>query len=130
MPETPTVLIIDDEERFCRTLAKVLSIHSISAAAALTGEAAMVALAKEAYDVVILDIKMPGIGGIELMKWIKKRQFPVEVIILSGHASMDVALEAVKLGAYDYLMKPCDIDELLVKISLAFECRLEREKCR
>lgn len=130
MPETPKVLIVDDEERFCRSITKFLSIHKIAATAALHGEAAMETMVKNAYDVVVLDIKMPGIGGIELMKWIQRRQLPVEVIILSGHASMDVALEAVKLGAYDYLMKPCDIDELLAKISLAFEAKLEKEKCR
>lgn len=130
MPETPRVLIVDDEEAFCRSLVRVLSGQKISAVAVFNGEAAQEELAKNSYEVVVMDIKMPGISGIELLAWIKEKQIPAEVIILSGHASMDVALEAVKLGAYDYLMKPCSIDELLLKILIAFECGLEKEKCR
>ncbi|MFZ5573177.1 MAG: response regulator [Thermodesulfobacteriota bacterium] len=130
MPETPRVLIVDDEEIFCRSMMKVLTLRKIPVMTVSSGETAMAELVKTPYDVVVLDIKMPGIGGIELLKWMKEKKLPSEVIILSGHASMGVALEAVKLGAYDYLMKPCDIEELLLKISLAFECGQEKAKCR
>ncbi len=130
MSETPKVLIVDDEELFCRSIVKVLTVQKISAMAVFSGESAMAELSKNAYDVVVLDMKMPGISGIELLKWIKGQEIPVEVIILSGHASMEIAVEAVRLGAYDYLLKPCDIDDLLLKISLAFECGQERGKCR
>ncbi len=130
MSNTPRILIVDDEQAFCRSIVKVLTGRKLSAMAVFNAEAAMAELANNPYDVVVMDIKMPGIGGIELLKWVKEQRLPAEVIILSGHASMDVALEAVKLGAYDYLMKPCDIEDLLLKILVAFECGLEKEKCR
>jgi DNA-binding NtrC family response regulator len=130
MPETPKVLIVDDEENFCRSLLKILTARKISATAVNRGDAALEELSREPYDVVLLDVKMPGISGIEVLKLMKDRGIKAEVIVLSGHASLDTAVEIVKYGAYDYLLKPCDTDELLLKISNAFEQRLEKKKLR
>lgn len=77
-------------------------------------------LKKENFDVVVLDLKMPGMDGITTLKEIKKLDLFTETLILTGHGSIDSALEAVKLGAYDYLTKPCEIDELVAKIEGAW----------
>jgi len=128
MPEKAKVLIVDDEEHFCRSLLKILSTRGISASAVNRGEDALEEIVRNPYDVVLLDVKMPGISGIEVLKRMKEQGIKAEVIVLSGHASLDTAVEIVKYGAYDYLMKPCDTDELLVKISNAYEQRLEKNK--
>jgi DNA-binding NtrC family response regulator len=130
MPDKPNVLIVDDEEHFCRSLVKILTARKIPATAVNRGEAALEELSKNPYDVVLLDVKMPGISGIEVLKLIKERGVKAEVIVLSGHASLETAVEIVKYGAYDYLLKPCDTDELLLKISNAFEQRMEKKKLR
>jgi len=128
MPEKAKVLIVDDEEHFCRSLLKILSARKISAFAVNRGEDALEEIVRNPYDVVLLDVKMPGISGIEVLKRIKEKGIKAEVIVLSGHASLDTAVEIVKYGAYDYLLKPCDTDELLVKISNAYEQKLEKDK--
>ncbi len=130
MPENPRVLIVDDEANFCRSLQKILGARKIFASAVNRGEDALEALSRDPYDVVLLDVKMPGISGIEVLKQMKASGCKAEVIVLSGHASMETALEIVQHGAYDYLMKPCQTDELLLKISNAYEQRLEKEKIR
>ncbi|MDO9262979.1 MAG: response regulator [Desulfosalsimonadaceae bacterium] len=128
MPEKAKVLIVDDEAHFCRSLLKILSARGISAFAVNRGEDALEEIVRNPYDVVLLDVKMPGISGIEVLKRMKEKGIKAEVIVLSGHASVDTAVEIVKYGAYDYLLKPCDTDELLVKISNAYEQRLEKDK--
>jgi DNA-binding NtrC family response regulator len=130
MSDTPTVLVVDDEEAFCRSILKILRVSKIQAEAVFNGEAALEAIAGHAYDVVLLDVKMPGISGIEVLKHIKEQGSFAEVIVLSGHASIDTASAIVAHGAYDYLLKPCGIDTLLAKISSAYECKLEKEKYR
>ena len=79
-------------------------------------------------DVIVLDIRMPGMDGLATLKEIKRINPEVEVIILSGHASMDAAMEINRLGGYDYLMKPCPLEELLLKIEAAYEKKVDREK--
>lgn len=130
MPDSPKVLIVDDEEHFCRSLLKILTVRKIQAYAVYRGEAALDELAGNDYDVVLLDVKMPGISGIEVLKRMKEQNLKAEVIVLSGHASLETAVEIVKYGAYDYLLKPCDTEELLLKISNAYEQRLEKQKLR
>ncbi|MFH2218983.1 MAG: response regulator [Pseudomonadota bacterium] len=128
MSETPRVLIVDDEKRFRITLSKLLKTNGISAKGVESGENALEELVKNSYDVVLLDVKMPGISGIEVLKQMKKQGCDAEVIVLSGHASVDAALEIMNFGAYDYLLKPMDVDDLLAKISLAHERKIERKK--
>ena len=130
MPDNPKVLIVDDEENFCRSLLKILTARKIPAFAVNRGDAALEELSQNTYDVVLLDVKMPGISGIEVLKLMKERKIKAEVIVLSGHASLETAVEIVKYGAYDYLLKPCDTEELLVKITSAYEQRLENKKLR
>ena len=93
-----------------------------------SGDGAIHALEKEDFDVVVLDLKMPGMDGIATLREIKKLGLFTETLILTGHGSVDNALEAIKLGAYDFLAKPCEVDELVAKIEEAWEKKDEAEK--
>lgn len=128
MSSMPKVLIVDDEERFRMTLAKLLSVKGIEVKTAGGGREALEELAKECYDVVLLDVKMPDMNGLEVLEEIKKTKNGVEVIMLTGHASVDVAVEIMRLGGYEYLLKPCPVDELMDKIDSAFERKKAREE--
>jgi DNA-binding NtrC family response regulator len=130
MEKKPRVLVVDDEARFRRTLAKMLRAEGLTVAEAASGEAALRALAEAAPDVVMLDIRMPGMSGLEALEEIKRRAPLTEVIMLTGHASLDAALEIMRRGGYDYVLKPCPLEELLVKIESAFEKKMEREKIK
>jgi DNA-binding NtrC family response regulator len=121
MTEKIKVLMIDDEERFCKTTARILETRNIAVRTMTRGEEAVLELEKNPYDVVLLDLKMSGISGVETLERIKKLKCPTEVIILSGHASTDIAVQAMHLDAFDYLLKPCDPEELIVKILQAYE---------
>jgi DNA-binding NtrC family response regulator len=124
----PRILLVDDEERFRNNLQKLLGAQGLIVGAKSSGAAALEELKLQAYDVVVLDIRMPGMDGLATLEEIKKIAPGVEVIILSGHASMDAAMAINRLGGYDYLMKPCPLDELLLKIDAAYERKAEREK--
>lgn len=113
------VLIVDDEEEFADLLARRLEIRDIFVTIALDGEAALRFIQEQDFDVVLLDVLMPGQGGIATLKKIKRMQPLIEVIMLTGHASVGTAIEGIELGAYDYLVKPMHIDELVEKIALA-----------
>jgi DNA-binding NtrC family response regulator len=124
----PRVLLVDDEERFRTNLEKMLGAQGLTVGARASGAAALEELREQPYDVIVLDIRMPGMDGLAALKEIKAIDPEVEVIILSGHASLDAAVEINKLGGYDYLMKPCPLEELLLKIEAAYEKKVEREK--
>jgi DNA-binding response OmpR family regulator len=110
------ILIIDDEEDFSSTLAERLSLRGFEVKYVLDGESGLVELEQWEPDLVILDILMPGMSGIEVLKRIKK-QFPdLAVILLSGHGTTRDAIDGMKYGAVDFLMKPIDISELVSKI--------------
>ncbi|MHC1729818.1 MAG: response regulator [Syntrophobacteraceae bacterium] len=128
MEPRPKVLIVDDEERFRTTLRKLLAVKKIEAADVGSAKEAFAEISQNAYDVVLLDVKMPEMNGIEALGKIKKQNPEIEVIILTGHASVDVAVEIMKLGGYEYLLKPCPIDELIGKIESAWEKKLARQK--
>jgi DNA-binding NtrC family response regulator len=116
------VLIVDDEEDFLETITKRLNKRQVDASGARSGEEALKFLKEKTFDVVILDIKMPGgMDGIEALREIKKIQPLVEVILLTGHASVETSIEGMKLGAFDYLLKPIKLEELLKKIAQAIE---------
>jgi DNA-binding NtrC family response regulator len=110
------VLLVDDEVDFVQTVSKRLKRHELSVEAAHSGEDALRHLDDNPTDVVVLDMKMPGMDGIEVLRRIKARQPLVEVIMLTGHASVEAAIGGIELGAFDYLMKPVEFDELLYKI--------------
>ena len=114
------VLLVDDEVPFVETMTKRLSRRQLMVLPAYSGREALEKLKKNAVDVVILDVKMPGMDGIETLREIKKAHPLVEVIMLTGHATVETAVEGMRLGAFDYLMKPCEIDELLAKVDVSF----------
>jgi len=119
--DDPSVMIVDDEEDFLETLVKRLEKRDIKVIGAKSGEEALELLQKSPVDVVVLDVKMPGMDGIEALKEIKRRHPLVEVVLLTGHASTEVAIRGMELGAFDYLMKPIGMDELLYKVQDAYE---------
>jgi two-component system, OmpR family, response regulator len=115
------VLAVDDEADFIETLVKRFTYRGIPVAAAASGPEALAALAAGPYDVVILDMRMPGMDGIAVLREIKKRHPLVEVIMLTGHASVEAGMQGMSLGAYDYVLKPVDFGELLEKARKASE---------
>jgi len=117
-----SILVVDDEEDFVETMVNRLKKRTIDAVGALSGEEALELVGKREFDVVILDIKMPGgMDGIETLKEIKKVQPLAEVILLTGHASVESSIEGMKLGAFDYVLKPIKLEELFPKVAQAFE---------
>ncbi len=124
---SPKVLIVDDEERFRTTLGKLLTVKGLQVDNVGSAREALALLGENNYDVILLDVKMPEMSGVEALAEIKKINSGIEVIILTGHASVDVAMEIMKLGGYDYLLKPCPVEELLAKIETAYDRKRERE---
>ncbi len=111
------VLLVDDEVPFVETMTKRLNKRDLQVSTAFSGAEALVKLGKEReVEVVILDVKMPGMDGIETLREIKRTHPLVEVVMLTGHATVETAIEGMKLGAYDYLMKPCDMEILISKV--------------
>lgn len=116
------VLVVDDEEDFLETIVNRLKKRKIDTVGVKSGEEALELLKKKQFDVVILDIKMPGgMDGIETLREIKKIQPLTEVLLLTGHASVETSIEGMKLGAFDYLLKPVKLEDLLIKLAQAFE---------
>jgi DNA-binding NtrC family response regulator len=110
------VLLVDDEGEFLDTLVKRIQKRNVNATGVNSGEEALAFLGKNPVDVVVLDVRMPGLDGIETLRALKKQYPLTEVIMLTGHASLEVAIEGMELGAFDYLMKPVEIDDLLYKL--------------
>ena len=121
--ESFNVLLVDDEAEFLDTLVKRIKKRDVNVTGVESGEKALAFLGEQPVDVVVLDVRMPGMDGIETLRELKKRHPLVEVIMLTGHASLEVAIEGMELGAFDYLMKPIDIDELLYKLEDAYKKR-------
>ena len=116
------VLVVDDEEDFVETMVNRLKKRKIDTSGALSGEEALELMEKKQFDVIILDIKMPGgMDGIEALREMKKRQPLSEIILLTGHASVETSIEGMKLGAFDYLLKPITLEDLLPMLAKAFE---------
>jgi DNA-binding NtrC family response regulator len=115
------VLLVDDEKDFLETLVKRLKKRGLDVLSESRGAQAVEIVRNEVLDVVVLDVKMPDMDGIETLGQIKKAAPGVEVIMLTGHADVEVALKGMELGAFDYLMKPADIDELTYKIQDAYK---------
>jgi DNA-binding response OmpR family regulator len=131
MTEKIKILMVDDEEQFRKTTAKILTRKGYETTSAGSGEEAIAVLRKTAHDVVVLDIKMPGMDGHETLAEIKKIDPDLPVIMLTGHGALESARESLKRGAFDYLNKPCDMDLLAAKIRDAHEMTkkgIKREK--
>ena len=111
--EALRILIVDDEEELVSALEERLFLRGFQAKGVTTGEEALAHLADQACDVVLLDVKMPGLSGLEVIKRIKEKTPSPQVILLTGHSSVQDAERGMGLGAFDYLMKPIQIDELI-----------------
>ncbi|MCG6918786.1 MAG: response regulator [Deltaproteobacteria bacterium] len=113
------VLLVDDEEEFVSALSERLMLRGIEVDSALNGEAALARLVEKEFEVVILDVMMPGLGGLEVLRQIKSTHPNTQVILLTGHGSTREGIEGMRLGAFDYLIKPVDIEEMLAKMKEA-----------
>jgi DNA-binding NtrC family response regulator len=122
------LMLVDDEERFLSTTAKLLQRKGHQVVTASGGREALDSLEKEDVEVVILDVKMPGMDGIEVLREIRLRFPLVGVIMLTGHGTIESAVEGMKLGAHDFVTKPCDIDDLLAKAEEAAARRRDLEE--
>ena len=127
--KTIKLLLVDDERAFLDTMTKRLEKRQINVWAIYNGTDALAELEKnKGVEVVILDVKMPGMDGMETLVEIKKRFPLLEVIMLTGHATVETAIDGLKQGAFDYLMKPCDIAVLLDKVTAAASKKRRQEE--
>ena len=119
------ILLVDDEKEFVETLSERIKMREHDSEVALDGEQALKKMEDDIPDVVVLDLKMPGIDGMEVLKRIRKAYPKVQVIMLTGHGSKKDEQEARKLGAFEYLEKPVEIDKLMKKIKKAYKSKFE-----
>ncbi len=125
------VLFVDDEVDFLETLLKRMKKRQLNAVGVNRGEDALDYLTDHDVDIVVLDVRMPGMDGIETLRKIKKINPMLEVIMLTGHACLEIAREGMEVGAFDYLMKPINIDELLYKLQDAYKKKsIQMEKIK
>jgi DNA-binding NtrC family response regulator len=122
------LLLVDDEEDFRTTLANRLRKRKLEVVDVEDGYKAVETVKSRPIDVAVVDVKMSGIDGLETLRQIKQINPLIEVIMLTGHASVESGIEGMKLGAFDYLMKPCDINELILKIEDAYQRKLVQGK--
>lgn len=115
------LLLVDDEKGFADIIAKRMSKRDIDVTKAYSGAEALQAIRKADFDVAVLDLKMEDMDGIEILKIFKKMDPDLAVIMLTGHGSEEAAKDGIKFGAFDYLTKPCDLEELLAKIREAYQ---------
>jgi DNA-binding NtrC family response regulator len=120
------VLLVDDEKDFVESLAERLQIRDYKVTTAFSGDEAIKLVENNDFDVIVLDVQMPGKSGIETLKEIKNIEQLSQVIMLTGHATVKSAIEGMKNGAYDYLMKPTDTDDLIEMINKAYKLVTEQ----
>jgi DNA-binding response OmpR family regulator len=119
------VLMVDDEEDFVKTLAERMQMRDLDSDVALSGEAALQIVEDQVPDVMVLDLKMPGIDGMEVLRRVRKAYPQVQVVILTGHGSEKDEAEARRLGAFEYLQKPVDIEKLIITLKNAYKKKVE-----
>ena len=124
------LLIVDDEKRFVETLSKRLTARGLFVEGANSGPEAVAIAQNRPFDVVLLDFRMPGMDGLSTLRELKKTQPLLQVILLSGNASINTAVEAMRMGAVDYLLKPADIEDVIGKVEEAFERKRLQEEDR
>jgi len=122
------LLIVDDEERFVETLSKRLTARGLYVEGAHSGPEALSMLNARPFDVVLLDLRMPGMDGLQTLREIRLAQPLLQAVMLSGNASINAAVEGMRLGASDYLLKPADIEDVVAKVEEAFEKKRLKEK--
>jgi len=121
------ILLVDDEVTFANNMSRLLAKRGYEVAVVHTGEEALRKVEEDEVDVVILDLKMPGMGGLDTLKILKKRKPLIEVIILTGHGSVDSAVDGMHLGAFDYVTKPVYVEDLNEKVRQAHQRKMIRE---
>ncbi len=126
--EKMKLLLVDDEPRYLETTGKLIQRKGYEVWTAPNGEEALKTMAAHNIHVVVLDVKMPGMDGNETLKHIKELYPLTEVIMLTGHATVDSAIDGLKSGAWDYLMKPADVEDIIEKAEQAFAKRLTQEE--
>ncbi len=121
------LLIVDDEVKFLNSIAQRLEMRGFDVTKASNGQEAVAAAESGKFDLALLDLKMPGMDGTEVLEVLKKEHKYLEVIILTGHGSMDSAVECTKLGAFSYLPKPYELEKLLETLKQAYQTRLNKK---
>lgn len=116
-----SVLLVDDREEFATALAERLTLHGMEVETANNGEDALGILKEKSINVVVLDVIMPGMGGLEILERIKNTHPEIQVILLTGHGSTKEGIEGMRLGAFDFLMKPVDLEELIAKMKTSIQ---------
>jgi DNA-binding NtrC family response regulator len=121
------LLIVDDEEKFLESIAKRLEMRDFEVRTATRGAEAVEIAREEKFDLALLDLKMPGMDGKQVLEILKKEHKHIEVVILTGHGSVDSAVDCTKLGAFGYLPKPYELEKLLETLQQAFQVRMEKK---
>ena len=124
---TIKILLVDDEVKFLKAVADRLAVKGFEVATAANGEEAILAAKKGGFDVAVLDLQMPGMNGKQVLKILKQKHKFIEIIMLTGHATVDSAVECTKLGAFNYLEKPYDFNRLVDALKEAYQARLKRK---
>lgn len=122
------VLLADDEKDFVETLAQRLEVRDFNVKTAESGDEAIGLIREHDFDVIVLDVLMPGKDGIETLREIKNLKSLLHVIMLTGNATVETAIEGMKLGAYDFLMKPTETEDLVEKITKAYKLKSEHDE--
>ena len=126
-----TVLIVDDEKSICQSLGSILTDEGYEVLTAASGEEALKIIKEELPSLVILDIWLPGIDGIETLKMIKSQYPQIRVIMISGHGTIETAVRATKLGAFDFIEKPLSLEKILISVANALQLQeLKLENAR
>ena len=126
--ERINLLIVDDEEQFLNSISKQLSVRGFNVLAVDRGEKALAAAKSNPIDIALVDLKMPGINGEETLKLLKKEYRWMEIVILTGHGSVESAVDCTQSGAYSYLQKPCELDKLLDVLVNAYKKKVMNRK--
>ena len=116
-----SVLLVDDREEFATALSQRLTLHGMEVETANSGEDALGILEEKTIDVVVLDVIMPGMGGLEILERIKNANPDIQVILLTGHGSTKEGIEGMRLGAFDFLTKPVELEELIAKMKTSMQ---------
>ena len=127
MEEKIRLLLVDDEKQFLETICKRLELRNFEVTPVSSGEQAIEAARKNEFEIALVDLKMPGMGGEQVLEALKKEHKFLEVIILTGHGSIDSAIRTTKLGAYYYLQKPCELETLLQVLKEAYQKRIQKK---
>lgn len=127
MDNTIKILLVDDEVKFLKAVSERLSLKGFDVTTATNGDEAIDAANKGGFDVAVLDLQMPGTDGAQVLKILKKNHKYIETIMLTGHATVDSAVECTKLGAFKYLEKPYDFDKLVEALKEAYEARMHKK---